>query len=154
MELISEDTLHMRTLSATLLSIHRRRDANLQEFCKSLIDLYATAEGNTLVGNVFTSQEEFAAWFKFTQDFVGTERASTPEGSNRADLEELASLVSCITHFLHHSFLASSPLLSPGLLPSPCTHAFPRHRTCSFHPLPPILLSFKLPTTLGRMRMT
>ena len=107
MELISEDALHMRTLSATLLSIRRRRNANLQEFCKSLIDLYATAKGDTLVGNVFASQEEFAAWFKFAQDFVGTERASMPEGSNCADLEELASLVSCITRFLHHSFLAS-----------------------------------------------
>ena len=154
MELISEDALHMRTLSATLLSIRRRHDANLQEFCKSLIDLYATAKGDTLVDNVFASQEEFAAWFKFAQDFVGTERASTPEGSNRADLEELASLISRITRFSHHSFLALSPLLSPGLLPSPRTHAFPCHRTYSFHPLPPILLSFKLPTTLGRTRMT
>jgi len=101
MELISEDALHMRTLSATLLSIRRHRDANLQEFCKSLIDLYATAKGDTLVGNVFASQEEFAAWFKFAQDFMGTKRASMPEGSNRADLEELASLVSCITRFSH-----------------------------------------------------
>jgi len=105
MELISEDVLHMCTLSATLLSIRRHRDANLQEFCKSLIDLYATAEGNTLVGNVFASQEEFAAWFKFAQDFVGTKRASTPEGSNRADLEELASLVSRIE---------SSPVAAPS----------------------------------------
>jgi len=101
MELISEDALHMRTLSATLLSIHCHRDANLQEFCKSLIDLYATAKGDTLVGNIFASQEEFAAWFKFTQDFMGTERASTPEGSNHADLEELTSLVSRITCFSH-----------------------------------------------------
>jgi len=105
MELISEDALHMRTLSATLLSIRRRRNANLQEFCKSLIDLYATAEGDTLVGNVFASQEEFTAWFKFTQDFMGTERASTPEGSNCADLEELASLVSRIE---------SSPVARPS----------------------------------------
>jgi len=107
MELISEDVLHMHTLSATLLSICHCRNANLQEFCKSLIDLYATAEGNTLVGNVFASQEEFAAWFKFAQDFVGTERASTPEGSNRADLEELASLVSRIE---------SSPVTGPSSL--------------------------------------
>jgi len=107
MELISEDALHMRMLSATLLSICHRHDANLQEFCKSLIDLYATAKGNTLVGNVFASQEEFAAWFKFTQDFMGTERASTPEGSNHADLEELASLVSRIE---------SSPVARPSSL--------------------------------------
>ena len=91
MELISEDVLHMHTLSATLTSICRHPDANLQEFCKSLIDLYATAKGDTLVGNVFASQEEFTAWFKFAQDFMGTERASMPEGSNCADLEELAS---------------------------------------------------------------
>jgi len=90
MELISEDTLHMHTLSATLTSICHCHDANLQEFCKSLIDLYVTAKGDTLVGNVFASQEEFTAWFKFVQDFVGTERASMPEGSNHADLEELA----------------------------------------------------------------
>jgi len=105
MELISEDALHMRMLSATLLSIRHRRDANLQEFCKSLIDLYATAEGDTLVGNVFASQEEFAAWFKFAQDFVGTKRASMPEGSNRADLEELTSLISRIE---------SSPVAGPS----------------------------------------
>jgi len=105
MELISEDTLHMHMLSATLLSICRRCNANLQEFCKSLIDLYVTAKGDTLVGNVFMSQEEFAAWFKFMQDFVGTERASMPEGSNRADLEELASLV---------SHIESSPLAAPS----------------------------------------
>jgi len=143
MELISEDALHMRMLSATLLSIRRHRNANLQEFCKSLIDLYATTEGDTLVGNVFASQEEFAAWFKFAQDFVGTERASMPEGSNRADLEELASLV---------SHIESSPVAGPSSFAAhPC---FPHHCTCSFHPLLPILLSFKLPTTLGRTRMT
>jgi len=120
MELISEDALHMRTLSATLLSIRHRHDANLQEFCKSLIDLYATAKGDTLVGIVFTSQEEFAAWFKFAQDFVGTERASTPEGSNHADLEELASLVSRIE---------SSPVAGPSsLVAHPCL------------PMPPHLL--------------
>jgi len=107
MELISEDTLHMRTLSATLSSIHRRRDANLQEFCKSLIDLYVTTKGDTLVGNVFVLQEEFAAWFKFTQDFMGTERALMPEGSNHADLEELASLASRIK---------SSPVAGPSFL--------------------------------------
>ena len=53
MKLISEDMLHMCMLSATLSSIRHCRDANLQEFCKSLIDLYATAKGDTLVGNVF-----------------------------------------------------------------------------------------------------
>jgi len=112
MELISEDALHMHMLSATLLSICHRRDANLQEFCKSLIDLYATAEGDTLVGNVFASQEEFTAWFKFAQDFVGTERALMPEGSNRADLEELASLV---------SHIESSPVARPSSLAAhPC----------------------------------
>jgi len=108
MELISEDALHMCTLS----SIRHRHDANLQEFCKSLIDLYATAKGDTLVGNVFASQEEFTAWFKFAQDFVGTERASTPEGSNHADLEELASLASRIE---------SSPVAGPSSLAAhPC----------------------------------
>jgi len=105
MELISEDALHMRTLSATLSSIHRCCNANLQEFCKSLIDLYATAKGDTLVGNVFASQEEFTAWFKFVQDFVGTERALMPEGSNHADLEELASFV---------SHIESSPVAGPS----------------------------------------
>jgi len=124
MELISEDALHMRTLSATLLSIRCHRNANLQEFCKSLIDLYATAEGDTLVGNVFASQEEFAAWFKFAQDFVGTERASTPEGSNRADLEELASLISCIE---------SSPVAGPSSFA-----AHPRLRTPPHLLIPPI----------------
>jgi len=123
MELISEDALHMRTLSATLLSIRHRHDANLQEFYKSLIDLYATAKGDTLVGNIFASQEEFTAWFKFAQDFVGTERASMPEGSNRADLEELASLVSRIesSPVAGPSFLAVHPRLStrPHLLIPP-----------------------------------
>jgi len=56
-KLISEDMLHMRTLSATLSSICHHCNANLQEFCKSLIDLYVTAEGDTLVGNIFMSQE-------------------------------------------------------------------------------------------------
>jgi len=124
MELISEDVLHMRTLSATLLSIRRRCNANLQEFCKSLIDLYATAKGDTLVGNVFASQEEFAAWFKFMQDFVGTERASMPEGSNCADLEELASLVSRIE---------SSPVTRPSSLV-----AHPRLPTPPHLLIPPI----------------
>jgi len=101
MELISEDTLHMCMLS----SICHHCDANLQEFCKSLIDLYATAEGDTIVGNIFASQEEFAAWFKFVQDFVGTERASMPEGSNHADLEELALLA---------SHIESSPVARPS----------------------------------------
>jgi len=112
MELISEDALHMCTLSAMLSSICRRRDANLQEFCKSLIDLYVTTEGDTLVGNVFVSQEEFASWFKFAQDFMGTKRASMPEGSNHADLEELASLA---------SHIESSPVARPSSLAAhPC----------------------------------
>jgi len=107
MKLISEDVLHMHMLSAMLSSIHHRHDANLQEFCKSLINLYATAKGNTLVGNIFVSQEEFAAWFKFAQDFMGTERASMPEGSNHADLEELTLLI---------SHIESSPVAGPSSL--------------------------------------
>jgi len=105
MELISEDALHICMLSATLTPIRHHCNANLQEFCKSLIDLDATAKGDTLVGNVFASQEEFGAWFKFVQDFVGTKRALTPEGSNCADLEELTSLA---------SHIESSPVAGPS----------------------------------------
>ena len=72
----------MRTLSALLESTRRRRDTNLQEFSNALADLCLTAESNTLVGNVFSTQEEFTAWFNFVQDFVGTERVPTPEGSS------------------------------------------------------------------------
>ena len=93
-DLISEDALHMRTLAALLESIRRRRDANLQEFSNGLADLCLTAESDTLVGNVFESQEEFASWFNFAKEFVGTERASTPEGASRADLEGFISRVS------------------------------------------------------------
>jgi len=53
------------------------------------------------------SQEEFTAWFKFAQDFVGTEGALTPEGSNHADLEELTLLV---------SHIESSPVAGPSSL--------------------------------------
>jgi len=91
MEQITEDALHMHMLSALLESICHRRDANFQEFSNALADLCLTAESDTLVGNVFVSQEEFASWFKFAQDFMGTERAPMPEGSSHADLEELTS---------------------------------------------------------------
>ena len=79
----------MRTLSALLESIHHRHNANVQEFSNTLTDLCLTAESDTLVGNIFVSQEEFASWFKFAQDFVGTERAPTLEGFSHANLEEL-----------------------------------------------------------------
>ena len=93
MELISEDSLHMRTLSAVLESIHHCRDANLWEFSNALADLCFTAESKTLVGNVFDTQEEFASWFNFVQAFIGSERVPTPEGSSHVDLEELISRV-------------------------------------------------------------
>jgi len=105
MELITEDVLHMHTLSATLKSICHCHDANLWEFSNALTDLCLTAESDMLMGNVFVSQEEFAAWFKFAQDFTGTERASMLEGSNHADLEELTSLVPCVE---------SSPVAGPS----------------------------------------
>jgi len=91
MEQITKDVLHMHRLSALLESICHRCDANLQEFSNALTDLCLTAKSNTLVGNVFVSQEEFTSWFKFVQGFMGTERASTLEGSSHADLEELTS---------------------------------------------------------------
>ncbi|KIJ91742.1 hypothetical protein K443DRAFT_31068, partial [Laccaria amethystina LaAM-08-1] len=91
MELISEDALHMRTLSATLESIRHRRDNNLRELSQALLDLFFTREIDTLVGNVFTSNEEFAAWLRFAEDFVGTDRAATPEGASHVDLEDLVS---------------------------------------------------------------
>jgi len=90
MEQINEDVLHMHTLLALLKSICHHRDANLQEFSNALTDLCLTAKSDTLVGNVFVSQEEFASWFKFAQEFMGTKRALTLEGSSHADLEELA----------------------------------------------------------------
>ena len=88
---ITEDALYMCTLSALLESMRCCRDTNLQEFLNALADLCLTAESDTLVGNVFATQEEFTAWFNFVQDFVGTERVPTPEGSSRVDLEELGS---------------------------------------------------------------
>jgi len=91
MEQITKDALHMCMLSALLESIRHHHDTNLREFSNALTDLCLTTESDTLVGNVFVSQEEFASWFKFGQDFVGTDRALTPEGSSHADLEELAS---------------------------------------------------------------
>jgi hypothetical protein len=123
MDLVSEDALHMRTLAATLESIRRRRDANLQELCKSIIDLFATAEGNTLVGHVFASQEEFATWFKFAKDFVGTERAVTPEGSSRVDLEELASRF---------------PRVEPSPVAGPSSHPTRLHSPTPHSLIPPI----------------
>ena len=91
MDSITEDALYMRMLSALLKSTRRHRDTNLQEFSNALANLCLTAESDTLVGNVFATQEEFAAWFNFAQDFIGTERVPTPEGSSRVDLEELGS---------------------------------------------------------------
>ena len=93
MELISEDALHMHTLSAVLESIRHRRDTNLQEFSNALADLCLTAESKTLMGNVFNTQEEFTSWFNFVQDFIGSERVPMPEGSSRVDLEELISRI-------------------------------------------------------------
>ena len=90
MEQITEDVLHMCMLSALLESIRHHHDANLWEFSNALTDLCLTAKSDTLVGNVFMSQEEFASWFKFAQDFMGTKRAPTLEGSSHANLEELA----------------------------------------------------------------
>jgi len=91
MEQITEDALHMHRLLALLKSICHRRNANLREFSNALTDLCLTAKSNTLVGNVFMSQEEFTSWFKFVQGFMGTERALTLEGSSHANLEELTS---------------------------------------------------------------
>ena len=91
MDSITKDALFMRTLSTLLESTCHRRDTNLQEFSNALADLCLTAESDTLVGNVFSTQEEFATWFNFAQDFVGTERVPMPERSSHVDLEELGS---------------------------------------------------------------
>ena len=131
MELISEDALHMRTLSAVLESIRHRRDANLWELSNALADLCLTAESKTLVGNVFDTQEEFASWFNFVQDFIGSERVPTPEGSSRVDLEEL---ISCVARDESSSVAgpssisrrgpsaASSPLIPSVAVESPVVH--------------------------------
>ncbi|KIJ89522.1 hypothetical protein K443DRAFT_126750, partial [Laccaria amethystina LaAM-08-1] len=69
MELISEDALHMRTLSATLESIRHRRDNNLPR--------------------AFTSSSQLILYRR--NQHVGTDRAATPEGASRVDLEDLVS---------------------------------------------------------------
>ena len=62
MEQITKDVLHMHMLSALLKSICPCRNANLQEFSNALADLCLTTESDTLVGNIFMSQEEFTSW--------------------------------------------------------------------------------------------
>ena len=80
-------------------------------------------------------------WFKFAQEFMGSQRALTPEGSSHADLEELA------LRFTHDE---SSPITGPPSLPlflpedSPTPPALPLFMpegspTCQhhlFHPSP------------------
>ena len=125
MELIAEDALHMRTLSATLESIRHRRDANLRELSNALVDLFFTGESDTLIGSVFDTKEEFAAWLQFAEDFVGTEEASTPEGSSRVDLEELTLRVGRVE---------SSPVAGPSSIT--CR----RPSTLSTSSLPPVAI--------------
>ena len=81
-------------------------------------DLCLTAESDTLVGNVFVSQEEFTSWFNFAQDFMGTERALTLEGSSHADLEELA------LRFTHNK---SPPITGPSSFAAHLASPMPPH---------------------------
>jgi len=64
------------------------------------------------------SQEEFASWFKFVQDFVGTKRAPTLEGSSHANLEELAS------RFTHNK---SPPIAGPSSFAAHLASPMPPH---------------------------
>jgi len=79
---------------------------------------YYCAKSDTFVGNVFVSQEGFASWFKFVQDFVGTERAPTPEGSSHGNLEELTS------QFTHDK---SPPIAGPSSSATHLTSPTPPH---------------------------
>jgi len=97
----------MRTLSALFEATRRRCDSNIRTFSNGLADLCLTAESDTLVGNVFATQEEFASWFNFAQDFAGSGRVSTPEGASHVDLEELTSRV---------ARTESSPVAGPSTL--------------------------------------
>jgi hypothetical protein len=117
MELITEDALHMRTLSALLESTRRRRDTNIRALSNALIDLHATGEAGTLIGDIFSSQEEFTSWFNFARRFAGSQRVATPEGSSHVDLEELASRTGP-SHVTRPSSL-STPCGSPSLQTSP-----------------------------------
>ena len=69
-----------------------------------------TGEAGTLIGNIFSSQEEFESWFNFACSFAGSQWVMMPEGSSHVDLEELAS---CVAHTEHSSMNEPSSVFTP-----------------------------------------